>query len=101
MVAKDKIQRPVRFYPSRWQRIKEKIAKDDMSFQKLCDVMLDAYMKNNKEIRRLVEQHKKRNKIEKKNGFTDDEADYIFSQIESVSPLNDMDQAMLELEEEL
>lgn len=51
---KQKEQHPVRIYPDDWEKLKVKVKADGLSFQRLTEVLFRGYLKNNKEIKRLV-----------------------------------------------
>jgi len=101
MSSYEKKQCPIRLYPDNYDRIKIKVAQDQITFQKLGEIVFDAYLKNNKEIMRLVRKYAdEKNSSKRRYTYTDLEADEILRQIEKNSPLAMIEQAQKELDDE-
>ena len=80
---KKKVMHPVRIYDDDWEKLKVKTKVDGLSFQKLTEVLLRGYLKNNKEIRRLVGDFVDKNGTRKsRSGLDDMEADELLRLIE-------------------
>jgi len=96
-----KKQAPLRFMPDDWKKIKAKMVVDKITYQKLGEILFKAYMRNNKEIMKLVLKYAddKENK-KKRYGVTELEAEEILKYAEQHSPLSDFDEAIKELEDE-
>lgn len=57
-ISKEKrILTPIRLFESDYMKIKEKVAMDNVTFQKLVEVLLLAYIKGNKEIQSIVNKY--------------------------------------------
>lgn len=84
-----KVQHPVRIYEDDWEKLKVKTAADGISFQRLTEVLFRGYIKNNKEIRRLVNAFiEKYGTRKRRTGFDEIEADELLRLIEEKhSPL--------------
>lgn len=69
--------------------------------QKLSDILFKAYLKDNKEIMKLVTKYADDKKNKKKRyGMTELEAEDIMSRIEEYSPLSDIDKAFKEIDKD-
>ena len=99
MSAKDKKQAPIRLYPEKYQKIKERLEEDGLSFQKLAETLFDAYLANNKEILRLV--GKRIEDRGNKNHLDSTEREELMRIIEKEhSPLRDLLEKIREIEDE-
>lgn len=102
MPVKDKVQCPIRLYKDQYDKIKAKMVDDKLSFQKLSEILFTAYLKNNKEVMRLVRKYVDE-KDEKKRRFNLDsiEREELLRLIEEEhSPLKDVNQAVQEMKDE-
>jgi hypothetical protein len=102
MSIKNKKQTPLRLYPDQIINIKAKIVEDKITFQKLGEILFGAYLKNNKEIMRLVKKYADE-KYARKRRYTFDEmeADELLRKIENeYSPLKEFNTIMEDIENE-
>jgi hypothetical protein len=102
MSVKEKIQCPIRLYKDQYQRVRAKASEDNISFQKLGEVLFGAYLKGNKEIMKLVEKHASEKSTKKKRGeLTDLERDELLRVIEQeYSPLRELEETIQEIDDE-
>ena len=93
---------PLRVYRDDWEKIKVKTQADGLSFQKLTEVLLRAYLKNNKEIKRLVKDFVDKNGTRKaRSGLDEMEADELLRLIEEKhSPLRLIHEVDEEMDDE-
>lgn len=93
MSVKDKIQCPIRLYESDYKRIKEKVVQDKVTFQKVVEVLLLAYIKGNKEIQNIVSKYADEKNAKKRRYSLDEvEVNELLRYIEEEeSPLRDLD----------
>jgi len=84
-----KEQHPVRIYRDTWEKLKVKTDTDGLSFQKLTEILLQAYLKGNKEVTRLVTSFAEKKGLRKNRSSLDEmEADELLRLIEEeYSPL--------------
>ena len=102
MPSKDKVQAPIRLYKSDYDRIKEKIVQDKVTFQKVVEVLLLAYIKGNKEIQNIVTKYADE-KNDKKRRYSLDEVEVneLLRYIEEEeSPLRNLDKLSKEIDKE-
>lgn len=98
----DRAQVPIRLHKDIYKKVKAKVQKDNISFQKLMEVLIGAYLKNSKEVMILVTKfasakHSKRRRYE----LSESEADALLRMIEADhSPLRDMNKILKEIEED-
>lgn len=92
MAAKDKKQCQLRFYTDIYDKIKNKLDADGMNYQQLGDLLFGAYLKNNREVTRLVKQFTENKKGKRKrNQLSEKEKDDLFRMIElNHSPLRNL-----------
>lgn len=100
--SKDRILCPIRLYEGQYKKIKVKVAEDNISFQKLAEVLMSAYLKNNKEIKRLVAEYSDiRNSKRRRYELNEIEKSEILRKIEEeYSPLRNLEEAIEEIEDE-
>ncbi len=89
MAARDKKQCPLRFHAEEFDRIQRKCKEEDVNYQQLGEVLLGAFLKNNKECMRLVRKFAKSKRGDKKN-LNELEKDELFRLLENNSPLNEV-----------
>jgi len=92
MASKDKIQCPIRLYKDQYEKVRYKCAEDRITFQKLAEVCFQAYLKDNKEIRRLIKVWADNKYARKKRPILSDiESDELLRIIEEEhTPLRDL-----------
>jgi hypothetical protein len=102
MSSKDKKMVPIRVYPDKYQKLTDKLKEAGLSLQKFTEVLIDAYLKNNKEIMRLVGQRVEDKKNKKNsNELDDEEREEVFRVIEKeYSPLREVNEAIEEIDDE-
>lgn len=72
------------------KKIKSKVAKHGLTYQKLGELLFSAYIKGNKEVLKLVEQYVDEKGLRKKGVYMDTiESEELLRQIEELSPLQD------------
>lgn len=83
MAAKDKKQCQLRFYTDTYDKIKNKLDADGINYQQLGDLLFGAYLKNNREVTRLIKQFTENKKGKRKrNQLSEREKDDLFRLIE-------------------
>lgn len=88
MSARDKKQCQIRFYADEFERIQDKCKEEGINYQQLGDVLFGAFLKNNKEIMRLIHKFvESRNSNDRTNLLDDLERNELFRLLESQSPL--------------
>ena len=99
MASKEKIQCPVRLYKDQYKKIKAKVIEDQITFQKLAEVLFNAYLKNNKEIARLVQKYgDEKNSKRRRFGLNSAEKEELLRMIEKeCSPLYDLQKTIEEI----
>jgi hypothetical protein len=102
MSSKDKKLVPIRIYPDKYQKLQDKLDEAGLSVQKFTEVVIDAYLKNNKEINRLVGQRVEDKKTKKDSEMlSDEEREEIFRITEEeYSPLREINEAIEEIDDE-
>ena len=92
MAARDKMQCPIRLHKDQYEKIRFKCAEDRITFQKLAEVCFRAYLKDNKEIRRLIKVWADSKYARKKRPILSDmESDELLRLIEEEhTPLRDL-----------
>ena len=102
MAVKDKIQTPIRLYESDYLKIKEKIVHDKVTFQKLVEVLLLAYIKGNKDIEHIVTKYADEKNSKKRRYSLDEvEANELLRMIEEEhSPLRYLENISREIKKE-
>jgi predicted DNA binding CopG/RHH family protein len=102
MPTKKKVQCPIRLYPDHYAKIREKAELDGLNFQKVSEALFGAYLKNNKDIMKIVKKFAEDNGAKKKKGeLTDIERDELLRIIEDeYSPLKDLDNIIQEIDDE-
>lgn len=105
MSSKDKIQAPVRLYPDQYEKIREKVRYDGLSYQKLAEILFKLYLKNNKEVMKHVEKFVEQKGNRKNRPMLDEmESDELLRVIEeNYSPLREdrEDRSVEEIIEEI
>jgi len=91
MLKKDKRkQRMIRLYDGDWKKIREKVAVDNITYQKLVEILLREYITGNKYIEKIVQRYViDKQTSKKRNGFTEFEADDLMSLIEQSDKLDE------------
>jgi hypothetical protein len=99
MSIKDKVQCAIRLYKDDFIKVKTKVIEDNISLQVLGEVLYGAYLKNNKEIMRLVKRRAdERHTNKRKYSLDEVERDELLRLIEKeYSPLKE---AIQEIENE-
>lgn len=102
MTQRQKKQCPLRFHEDIYKKIREKAETDGLNYQQLGDLLFGAYMKNNKEVMRLVRRFADDQKNKNKKGrLSSLEKDELFRLIETkYSPLSDLERTIKEIENE-
>lgn len=102
MAVKDKLQCPIRLYESDYLKIKEKIVVDKITFQKLVEVLLLAYIKGNKEIQNIVNKYADEKNAKKRRYSLDEiETNELLRVIEEEhSPLRHLEKLSKEVKDE-
>lgn len=93
-IIKDKrIQAPIRLNESDYLKIKEKIVLDNVTFNKLVEVLLLAYIKGNKEVQSIVTKYADEKSSKKRRySLTEMESNDLLRFIEEEeSPLRHLD----------
>ncbi len=90
-MSKERQLCPVRLHKDIYERVKAKTVLDKVTFQKLIEICLRGYLKDNKEIMRLVKKYADEKYLRKSrhNAFTELEEDEILRKLEEASPLSD------------
>jgi len=98
MAVKDKVQCPVRMYKDQYNKMREKASEDGMTFQKLSEILFNAYLKDNKGIRKLVEKYADSKHSRKKRPVLDNlESEELLRIIEQEhTPLRDLEKLIKE-----
>lgn len=92
MTAREKKQCQIRFYADEFDRIQSKCKEEGLSYQQLGDVLFGAFLKNNKEVLRLIKKFVDSKNPKNKIHFLDDlEKNELFRLLESQSPLNEIE----------
>jgi hypothetical protein len=101
-VTRKREQHPVRVYSDTWEKLRVKTKADGINFQKLTEVLITAYLKNNKEIKRIVANYvEKKGTRKNRTGLDEMEADHLLRLIEEKhSPLRFMEKVSEEIEYE-
>lgn len=98
--TKDKVQKQLRFFPDEWKRIEAKCNIDGLSYQKIGELLFGAYVKDNKELRKIIEKYIEQHGVKKKRGSFDEiEVKELYRLLETeYSPLRDLEDAKKEIE---
>jgi hypothetical protein len=91
MSAKDKIQAPVRLYKSDYEQIKKLAAQDGLSFQKVVEILLLNYAKENKTVTSVVKKYAEERKASKGKRFDETDKSSIYDRIENLSPIRHLE----------
>ncbi len=91
-MTKKRQQCPIRLHEDVYERVKAKTVLDKVTFQKLIEIVLRAYLKDNKEIMRLVKKYSDEKYLRKTrhNAFTELEEEELLRRLEEASPLSDV-----------
>ena len=101
MPVSEKKQCPIRLYPEQIKKVKAKVAQDKITFQKLVEICVNAYLKDNKEIKRLVKRHAdEKYSRRRRYQLTELEAEEVLRRIEEESPYSEIEEAIGELDED-
>jgi len=102
MSQREKKQCPLRFHQDIYVKIREKAESEGLNYQQLGDLLFGAYLKNNREVMRLVKRFAENQKDKnKKNKLSDIERDELFRLIETeYSPLGDLERTIKGIEDE-
>jgi len=90
----------IRLFKSDWDLIRAKTRKEGITYQKLMEVLIKAYLKDDPNIMKLVQKYAddKENK-KKRYGITELESDDIMSSIEKFNPLSEVETILKEIKE--
>jgi len=101
-MTRKKEQHPVRIYSDTWEKLRVQTQADGITFQKLTEVLFTAYLKKNKEIKRLVQDFvEKKGTRKKRTGLDAMEADELLRLIEEeYSPLRLIEEVNEEMKNE-
>jgi hypothetical protein len=91
MPSKDKELCPIRLYADVYEKVKTKCFEDGLSYQKLTEFLLTCYVRNNVEIKKLVEDYVDKLKNKEDRIINEEETEDIYRLLESNSPLKDQD----------
>lgn len=97
-----RLQCPIRLHKDTYKKVKAKVQKDQVTFQKLMEVLISAYLDDNKEVMKLVQKYAdSKNKKRRRYELNEFEADALLREIETkYSPLKDLESAIEEIENE-
>jgi hypothetical protein len=99
--AADKHQKLVRLTTDQIARLEAKLEIDNISYQKLSELLIRSYLKGNKEIMRMVKAYVDQKGSKRKNSLNELEKDELYRVLEDrYSPMKDLEEAMGELENE-
>lgn len=103
MSSKDKIQAPIRLYSDQYDKLREKLRYDGLSYQKLAEVLFKLYIKNNKEVMKHVQKFVEQKGTRKDRPMLDEmESEELLRIIEeSYSPLRGDNRNVEEILEEI
>jgi len=88
----DRVQAPFRIFAGDYQKLKVKTQTDKITIQKLFDVVIDAYLKDNKEVQKLVSKHSgEKQKRRQRYTLSELESDQILKKLEELSPMKDLE----------
>jgi len=89
MAKKERILCPIRMYEDEYIKVREKALEDGITYQKLIEVLVRSYMKDDMSIRKIVLNYVNQIKKGTTSGMIDqDEASEILRMLEEKSPLN-------------
>ena len=91
MIAREKLQCPVRLSKADYEKIRELAAQQGLSYQKVAEILLLNYMRGNKQISLIVEKYAEQRKSKKGRTFDDTERGQILEELENVSPLKNLE----------
>ena len=99
-ITRNKRQCMIRLFKSDWDLIRAKTRKEGITYQKLMEVLIKAYLKDDPNIMKLVQKYAddKENK-KKRYGITELESDDIMSSIEKFNPLSEVETILKEIKE--
>ena len=90
-----------RLHKDQIEQLKAKIAKDQISFQRMMELLIRNYMTDGKEIMAAIDRYKGDKQVKRSRyGFSEIEADAILKRIEKMSPVSDIENTMDELEKQ-
>ena len=99
MAWKDKIQCPVRLYSDQYKKIRAKAQRHELTYQKVAEILFEMFLKNNKEVMRVISKYTDEDYHKKKRHPIDEwEVDELLRRIELDSPLKDVEDAIEEME---
>ena len=88
-----------RLHEDQIENLKAKIARDQISFQKIFELLVRNYMNDGKEIMSIIERYKGDKQVKKSRyGFSEIETDAILKRIEKMSPVSDVEELMDEID---
>jgi len=103
MPKKERVQCAIRLYEDTYKKVKAKVIEDKITVQILGELLYNAYLKNNKEVMRLVRKRSdERNSSKRRYSLDEIERDKLLRLIEEdYSPLrDDIDKVVSEMENE-
>ena len=90
-----------RLHKDQIEQLKAKIAKDQISFQRMMELLIRNYMTDGKEIMAAIDRYKGDKQVKRSRyGFSEIEVDAILKRIEKMSPVSDIENTMDELEKQ-
>ena len=99
--AANKHQKLVRLHPDQIVKLEAKLELDNISYQKLSELLIKAYMKDNKEIMRMVKSYVEEKGTKRKSSLNELERDELIRLLEEqYSPLRDLELAVKEFDNE-
>jgi len=98
-LTKEKQLCPIRLHRDQYLKLRAKLEGDGLSFQKFTEVIFIAYLKNNKEIKRLVDNFvSSKGEKQKRTDLNEIERDELLRIIENeYSPLRELKQVVEEV----
>ena len=90
-----------RLHKDKIEQLKAKIARDQISFQRMMELLIRSYLDDGKEIMAAIDRYKGDKQVKRSRyGFSEIEADAILRRIAKDSPITEAENIMNELEEQ-
>lgn len=100
MKSSDKHQKLVRLPPDQIIKLEAKLKLDNITYQKLTELLIKAYMKDNKEIMRIVKKYVEEKGTKRKSSLNELEKDELYRILEDqYSPMRDIAEIVRDLNE--
>jgi hypothetical protein len=98
----NKHQKLVRLHPEQIQKLEAKLQLDNITYQKLSELLIKAYLKDNKEIMRIVKKYvEEKGGSKRKQALDELEKDELYRILEeNYSPMKDIQEAVEEFSNE-